>query len=640
MLVIKDLKKVYKDGTVGIKNVNLTLPDRGLIVFEGKSGSGKSTLLNLISGLSKPTEGSISYNGTDIKDIDRYIDLVGMIFQDYNLISDLNVIDNINFIGNKRTNVLLFSLGIKELKNKKTHEISGGEARRVAIARALNKDVSILLCDEPTESLDSKAEEDILKILKKISEEILVVIVSHKKSVLKYADRAIKLSKGEVAGDEIFRNLKRYIIRRKNQKECSFSSLFKITKNRILDNLGLFSLNLVAMIIVMVMFLGSFVLKKIDLDKLETREMLENGEYRLNVISGLNEASGKLEVAGIYYDTAYNYYLGDGSLKLNHDYITENFFYKNDALFPHVIILSDETITGHDVLVGGRPCKKNEIMISEYLFEWIKKFGAYNENNELVHYEKMQDILYKVIKFNDKEVVVSGVLKQNLEMYNKFKDLEQPNNYGQINYYSMFKNSILNNNDIYVTQEFDDYIGVKNKLAVKYLINSDDADLLYKVKKMGDKETIASVGIYSENIARLGRLISRLKIIGNILFVVFMIIGVILIFNYYNNAIDNHEKDNRVLKYLGASNTDIVFPYFIETLLLCFLALIIGIMSVQIICTSLNKVYYGVLTGFFDIFTLDTKSILYLGETLLVVIFILTLYSVVRINKQIKKYTE
>lgn len=640
MLVIKDLKKVYKDGTVGIKNVNLTLPDRGLIVFEGKSGSGKSTLLNLISGLSKPTEGSISYNGTDIKDIKRYIDLVGMIFQDYNLISDLNVIDNINFIGNKRTNALLFSLGIKGLKYKKTHEISGGEARRVAIARSLNKDVSILLCDEATESLDSKAEEDILKILKKISEEILVVIVSHKKSVLKYADRAIKLSKGEVVSDEVFKNLKRYIIRRKNQKECSFSSLFKITKNRIIDNLGLFSLNLAAMIIVMIMFLGSFALKKIDLDKLETREMLENGEYRLNVISGLNEASGKLEVAGIYYDTAYNYYLGDGSLKLSHDYITENFFYKNDALFPHVIILSDETITGHDVLVGGAPSKKNEIMISEYLFEWIKKFGAYNENNELIHYENMQDILHKVIKFNDKEVVVSGILKQNLEMYNKFKDLEQPNNYGQINYYSMFKNSILNNNDIYVTQEFDNYIGVKNKLAVKYLINSDDEDLLYEVKKMGYKETIASVGIYSENIARLNRLISRLKVIANIIFVVFMIIGVILIFNYYNNSIDNHEKDNRVLKYLGASNIDIVFPYFIETVLLCFLALIVGVISVQIICTSLNKVYYGVLTGFFDIFTLDTKSILYLGETLLVVIVLLTLYSVVRVNKQIKKYTE
>lgn len=640
MLVIKDLKKVYKDGTVGIKNINLTLPDRGLIVFEGKSGSGKSTLLNLISGLSKPTEGTISYNGTDIKDIDRYIDLVGIIFQDYNLISDLNVLDNINFIGNKRTNALLFSLGIKELKNKKTHEISGGEARRVAIARALNKDVSILLCDEPTESLDSKTEEDILKILKKISEEILVVIVSHKKSVLKYADRAIKLSKGEVESDEVFRNLKRYIIRRKNQKECSFSSLFKITKNRILDNLGLFSLNLVAMIIVMVMFLGSFVLKKIDLDKLETREMLENGEYRLNVISGLDEASSKLEIAGIRYDTAYNYYLDGGSLKLKHDYITENFFYKNDALVPHVIVISDETITGHDVLVGGRPNKKNEVMISEYLFEWIKEFGAYNENNELIHYESMEDILHKVIILNDKEVVVSGVLKQNLEMYNKFKNLDQPSNYGQINYYSMFKNSILNNNDIYVTQEFDNYIGVKNKLAVKYLINSDDADLLYKVKKMGETGTIASVGIYSENIARLNRLISRLKIIGNIIFVVFMIIGVIIIFNYYNNSIDNHEKDNRVLKYLGVGNADIVFPYFIETVLLCFLALIIGVISVQIICISLNKVYYGVLTGFFDIFTLDIKSILYLGESLLVIIVLLTLYSIVRINKQIKKYTE
>ena len=69
MLVIKDLKKVYKDGTVGVKNINLTLPDKGLILFEGKSGSGKSTLLNLISGILKPTEGMISYNKKKYKGI-------------------------------------------------------------------------------------------------------------------------------------------------------------------------------------------------------------------------------------------------------------------------------------------------------------------------------------------------------------------------------------------------------------------------------------------------------------------------------------------------------------------------------------------------------------------------------------------
>jgi len=640
MLVIKDLKKVYKDGTVGVKNINLTLPDKGLILFEGKSGSGKSTLLNLISGILKPTEGMISYNKKNIKEYKGYIDLVGMIFQDYNLISDLNVLDNVNFIDNKRTNELLFSLGIKELKKKKTHEISGGEARRVAIARSLNRDVSILLCDEPTESLDNESEEAILKILKKISEEILVVVVSHKKSVLKYADRTIKMSKGEIVGVTGQKRFNRYAIIRKEQKKCSFTNLFKITKNRILDNLGLFSLNLAFMVIVMVMFLGSFVLKKIDLDSLEVKQMLKNEEYRLNITSGLDVASKKLDDAGINYDTAYNYYLGGESLHLNHDYIKENFFYSNEALNPSVIILNNKTIMNHDEVIGRTPLKENEVMISEYLFEWISKYGAMNENNELVFYENKEDILNKAIFFNEKKVVVSGILKQNLEMFNKFKNAELVNNYGLINYYSMFKNSVINNNYIYVTSEFDDYIGVKNKIEVKYLINSNDRETLYKVKKMGENDRITSLGIYSENIQKLNILIARLKIIGNTLFVVFMIVGVIIIVNYYNNSIDNHEKDNKVLKYLGVSNANIVFPYFCDTLLLCFLAFFIGVIVVQIICTSLNKVYYGVLSGFFDIFTLELESILYLGGALLVVIVLLSLFSVIKINVQIRKYTE
>ena len=157
---------------------------------------------------------------------------------------------------------------------------------------------------------------------------------------------------------------------------------------------------------------------------------------------------------------------------------------------------------------------------------------------------------------------------------------------------------------------------------------------------MGENDRVTSLGIYSENIQKLNILIARLKIIGNTLFVVFMIVGVIIIVNYYNNSIDNHEKDNKVLKYLGVSNANIVFPYFCDTLLLCFLAFFIGVIVVQIICTSLNKVYYGVLSGFFDIFTLELESILYLGGALLVVIVLLSLFSVIKINVQIRKYTE
>lgn len=221
MIKIENLVKVYKSKKKNecraINNINLTLPNKGLVFILGKSGSGKSTLLNLIGGLDNITSGNIIVDGNDIskfkeKDLVYYRNShISFIFQDYHLIEELTVYENIvlslhlNRIEDKE-DVLkaLEKVDLKGYENRFPNELSGGERQRVAIARAIIKKPSLILADEPTGNLDTATGTQIVNLLKDLAKECLILIVSHNKNdAYKYADRIIQLSKGEIISDEI-----------------------------------------------------------------------------------------------------------------------------------------------------------------------------------------------------------------------------------------------------------------------------------------------------------------------------------------------------------------------------------------------------------------------------------------------------
>ncbi len=217
MIVVKNLTKVYKTkgaDVVALDNVSFTLPKTGMVFIVGKSGSGKSTLLNMISGLDKFTSGSIKAGGNSLSRMskkmkERYLSsYIGYVFQDYRLIEDFNVKQNIELASDISASgedyeKYLDLVGLDDHEKRLPKELSGGQKQRVAIARALAKKPKVILADEPTGNLDQQTTKEILDLLKKASKDTLVLVVSHNlRDADVYADRIIELADGRIVKDE------------------------------------------------------------------------------------------------------------------------------------------------------------------------------------------------------------------------------------------------------------------------------------------------------------------------------------------------------------------------------------------------------------------------------------------------------
>ncbi len=210
-------KYVTKAGdTQALNNVNIKFADRGLVFIVGKSGCGKTTLLNMIGGLDSLDSGDIIIDGKKFSefspsDYDSYRNtMVGFVFQEYNLLSDYNIgknIDIANELQGKKAKdedieKLLSTVEIGGYEKRKPYQLSGGQKQRASIARALIKNPKIVLADEPTGALDSATGIQVMGLLKELSKEKLIVVVSHEMEFAeKYADRIIRLVDGAVVED-------------------------------------------------------------------------------------------------------------------------------------------------------------------------------------------------------------------------------------------------------------------------------------------------------------------------------------------------------------------------------------------------------------------------------------------------------
>jgi len=223
MIKVNHLEKYFNKGQRNeihvINDISLDLPSKGLVVLLGPSGSGKTTLLNVLGGLDKVQKGIIEF---EEEVIEKYKSStwdhlrnkhIGYIFQNYNLLEDMTVYDNIkltlNMVGivskeeiDKRIDYILGQIGMENYRKRRASQLSGGQQQRVAIARALAKNPKVLIADEPTGNLDSKNTIDIMNIIKKISSEKLVILVTHERDIAQfYADRIIELKDGQIVDD-------------------------------------------------------------------------------------------------------------------------------------------------------------------------------------------------------------------------------------------------------------------------------------------------------------------------------------------------------------------------------------------------------------------------------------------------------
>ena len=221
ILKVENLCKRYgeKDTEgVALDNVSFTVERGEFVAIIGASGSGKSTLLHLIGGVDRPTSGKVFIDGTDIYELnaDKLAIFrrrqVGLIYQFYNLIPILNVVENITLpcrldgkeVKEERLEELLEILNLKNRKEHLPNQLSGGQQQRVSIGRAIVNYPAIVLADEPTGNLDSKASREIIDLLKMSNQKYnqTVIVITHDENIALEADRILTIDDGKIVKDE------------------------------------------------------------------------------------------------------------------------------------------------------------------------------------------------------------------------------------------------------------------------------------------------------------------------------------------------------------------------------------------------------------------------------------------------------
>ena len=263
MLELKNIKKTYVTGdeqVEALKGIDLKFRESEFVSILGQSGCGKTTLLNIIGGLDRYTSGDLVINGKSTKDFkDRDWDAyrnysIGFIFQSYNLIGHQTVLSNVELAltisgvskqeRRQRAIKALEEVGLKDQINKKPNQLSGGQMQRVAIARALINDPDIILADEPTGALDTKTSVQVMEILKKISKNKLIIMVTHNSELAeKYSSRIIRILDGKITDDsnpvttEEEKKTKKQE-RKYKKTSMKFFTAFRLSLNNLLTKKG------------------------------------------------------------------------------------------------------------------------------------------------------------------------------------------------------------------------------------------------------------------------------------------------------------------------------------------------------------------------------------------------------------------
>jgi putative ABC transport system ATP-binding protein len=219
-VALAGVDKTYGSGPTAVHalvHVDLQVWPGEFVVFLGPSGSGKTTLLNLVGGIEEATAGTVNVAGTDLAGLrgERLTafrrDRVGFVFQFFNLVPTLTALENVQLLAEAtggdaepRSHAALMRVGLGDVADRFPGELSGGQQQRVAIARALVKEPPLLLCDEPSSSLDLDTGRQVLGVLRDLAREghHTVLLVTHNSAIARMADRVVRLRSGRIAGSE------------------------------------------------------------------------------------------------------------------------------------------------------------------------------------------------------------------------------------------------------------------------------------------------------------------------------------------------------------------------------------------------------------------------------------------------------
>jgi len=455
MIELRNVNKVYTSkrstSTNALNNVNLKIGNKGLVFIVGKSGSGKSTLLNLLGGLDNVTSGEILFNGKDISNftMDEYDayrnSCVGFIFQDFNILEEYNVYENIELslkLQNKnisRTEIdeLLNNLGLNNLGNRKINELSGGQKQRVGVARAIVKNPQIILADEPTGNLDKTSSTQIFELLKNISNDKLVVVVSHDmESAIKYGDRIIQIEDGIIISDT--NSVSNEEIQ--NYEFKSGKLPFSYALKMALSGIKTRTFKLIMTILltsISLIFMGFTVnIAIFDEEMFIVNTMEDNNNYVYSVgkaefnnnggISNLTLTDEDINNIKDIVNTKVNalYTLYDNGNRLNFEYGKKNDelkYYQYDIYEIYFIEITDDRLLGD--IIGKIPENENEIVVHKYFADYIIKYGIKDINNNLYFPKDYNDLINtkQKLKLGENKVTIVGIIDDDNSLYEKAK---------------------------------------------------------------------------------------------------------------------------------------------------------------------------------------------------------------------------
>lgn len=591
MLELKNVCKKY-DRDV-LKKINLKFGNKGLICLVGESGSGKTTLLNIIGGLEQPDSGKVIFNGNNIKNIDSSFysnQLVSFINQNYNLIDKYTVLENILLPIELRRirspcNVdnILIMLGIYSLKNKKVISLSGGEKQRVAIARCIVQNTRVILADEPTGALDSENAYGVMRILKNLSKQKLVIVVTHNTELANaFADSIIKIADGKICNKLNVINKNKYFKIKYNRKiKLSFIKLVKYAinnlNNKLLRNILTilaFTIGLLSLEIVLSIKTGF----NKELDSLNKSSffnyplVISKNNYVDDFSNKVENKNGVNVKKGSFVTNEIDDKLIGLVNNIDKKYVYGITYYRDiDYEFKSISYVNPSN--NYFYLVSGRmPENKNEVLIlydeedsiSDKLYNYLDV-----SNNGLIN---------NVFKVNDKELMITGIVKSNNDY---FKSLS----------------GILYSNDLFDNEITDIYI-YANNLKAKNMIK----DLLKDYEIFDNAEEVVNL---------TKKMVDGISLVLILFSVISLIVSMIMIFVISYISVMERNKDIGIYKSIGFRNKDIKNLFIVENLIIGMCSFYLTMIFILLVSNVINKFVYSYI-NFEHIMSLDILNIILL----------------------------
>ena len=450
MFILKNVTKKYilkEKQHIVFENVNLELPDKGIVFVIGNSGSGKTTLLNILGGIDKPTAGNIFYDDLCLsklnnRQLDKYrANYISFVFQDFNLFNNDTVENNILIASNKKAdikylNICLKQVGLENFNKRKINTLSGGEKQRVAIAFALYKKSKVILCDEPTGNLDEENSLEILNLLSQLSKTSLVLIVTHNKHLKdKFEGGIIQIENKKIIIKKKYNvvnnnNNNSELIKNDNPLLLGIKQSFLLSLKNLYNSKILFLSSFILILLQIVLSLSTFSLSSFSKEDVYSNTFKNESRYvfPIDTVINTNRKDSFGDYIGyqssLYWDS--NLYkskkedcneivskyggeeiiIGETytfSLRLK-DFFTNNTTNHNDFIystssFRKFIAVDNFSNFKLPLLYGSLPKSEDEVLIYDYMEKIILDNFVSNKSNLLgkEFYHSLYKIKFKVV---------------------------------------------------------------------------------------------------------------------------------------------------------------------------------------------------------------------------------------------------